>query len=115
MRGSHRAVDFRKRRPRVTVELDLYAERTLEASRLHRVEHPFEIDVAFADRGKIPNSSFTALVLQMAVHQFWQRNLQVGDGIDAAVELGIRGVVVDKNVLAVDALQDWDRRYRPTL
>jgi hypothetical protein len=45
------------------------------------------------------------------MHQFRQRNLQIGDGIDAAVELRVCGVVVDKDVLAVDALQDWDRRY----
>jgi hypothetical protein len=37
----------------------------------------------------------------MAVHQSRQRNLQIGYRIDATVELGIRGVVVDKDVLAL--------------
>src|ERR1700751_561482 len=67
----------------VAVELDLDAERTSKAAFLHGIEHRFEIDVALADRGKIPDSSFTALVLQMAMDQFRQRNLQIGDGIDA--------------------------------
>ena len=106
VRSPHRAVDFRERRPRVAVELDLHAERTSKAALLHGVEHRLEIDVPLADRGKIPDSSFAALVLQMAMDQFRQRNLQIGDGIDAAVKLGVCGVVVDKNVSAVDALQD---------
>src|SRR5580704_1624416 len=111
VRSPHRAVDFRKRRPRVTVEFDFYAEGNFEAAFLHGAEHRLEVDVSFADRGKIPDSAFTALVLQMAMDQFRQRNLQIGDGIDATVELGVCGVVVDKDVLAVDVLQYWDRRH----
>ena len=43
--------------------------------------------------------------------QLWQRYLQIGDGIDATVELGVCGVVVDKDVLAVDALKSRQGRY----
>src|ERR1700722_18381616 len=109
-RSLHRAVDFLERRPRVTEEFDLYTERTGKAALLHGVEHRFEIDVSLADRRKIPDTPFTALVLQMAMDQFRQRNLQIGDGIDPTVELRVRGVIVDKDVLAVDALQNWHGR-----
>jgi hypothetical protein len=92
------------------VEFDFHAEGAFEAAFLHGAEHRLEVDVPFADRGKIPDTPFAALFLQMAMDQFRQRDLQIGDGIDATVELGVRGVVVDKDVLAVDALQDWDGR-----
>src|SRR5271168_5410566 len=70
MRSLHRAVDFLERRPRVTKEFNLHAERTGKAALLHGVEHRFEIDVSLTDRGKIPDTPFTALVLQMAMDQF---------------------------------------------
>ena len=95
MRSPHRAVDFRKRRPRVTVELDLYAERTSKTAPFHGVEDRFEVDVALADRGKIPDAPFTVLVLQVAMDQFRQSNLQIGDGIDAVRSGDATRVVLD--------------------
>ena len=72
------------------MELDLDAEGASKTAFLHGVEHRFEINVAVADRGKIPDTPFAALVLYVAMDQLRQRNLQIGDGIDAAVELTVQ-------------------------
>src|SRR5260370_21464151 len=88
---------------RFAAELNFNAERTGEAALLHRVEHRLEIDMALANRRKIPQPSLATLVLKVAMDQLWQCDRQIGDRIDAAVEFGIGGIVVDKYVLSVNA------------
>ena len=79
VRSPHRAVDLRKRRPRVTEELDLHAEWTGKSAPLHGVGTVLKSMCPSPIAGKSRIRPSPRFLLQMAMHQFRQRNPQIGD------------------------------------
>src|ERR1041384_6434247 len=83
-RRLHGAVDLGERRPGIALELDLDAERPVEAAPLQNAEHGGEVDMALADRREIPDLALAALVLEVRVNQPGKADRQVVDRLDAA-------------------------------